>query len=309
MLGQSQPEINPLPSLEEAFRATDRLIRNKSKTFFFSTALLPAAERRAIRSLYAFCRATDDLVDAEKASLDDVEIWRKKVSLPSVMQTDPLLQTWAIIRQEYDVNSRYENELIDGVAMDVQPRRYETWADLERYCYLVASTVGLLSIPIIGLAKGITFEQAAPYAIQLGIALQLTNILRDVGEDRERGRVYLPQEDLARFRLTHEDILSGVYDERFISLMRYEIRRARAIYLQALPGIALLAPSARAAVGASALLYRAILDEIEAIQYRVHIERAYTRGWRKVAMLPGILLQVSQLEKPHITEINTYSHS
>jgi phytoene synthase len=175
-------------------------------------------------------------------------------------------------------------------------RRYATWNELERYCYLVASTVGLLSLPIIGLARDAEFGEAAPFAIQLGVALQLTNILRDVGEDAAAGRVYLPESDLARFGLTADDILAGVYDDRFIALMKFEIARARELYEAALPGIALLSPAARPAVGAAALLYRAILDRIEAIDYQVHTQRASTSAGEKWARMPAILWQVLSLK-------------
>ena len=287
--------------IEEAFADTDRITRQHSKTFYTATALLPAQARRAIRALYAFCRATDDLVDTEGATLADVERWRAEVAKPSRDQHNPILLCWALIREQYQVDSKYEHELIDGIALDLSKRRYATWAELERYCYLVASTVGLLSMPIIGLARGARFDEAAPYAIRLGVALQLTNILRDVGEDASRGRVYLPQCDLARFGLTAEDILNGVNDERFISLVKFEIARARELYEAALPGIALLSPAARPAVGAAALLYRAILDRIEAIDYRVHTQRASTSGVQKLLMLPRILWTVFTLRPPSQT--------
>jgi phytoene synthase len=283
---------------DQAFAEAERLTQQNSKTFYFATNLLPRRASLAIRALYAFCRSTDDLVDREGATLADVEAWRARVALPPAAQTNAALRAWALVREQYGVNPRYESELIDGVALDISKNRYTTWPELERYCYLVASTVGLLSIPIIGLAEGATFDEAAPYAIRLGVALQLTNILRDVGEDAARGRVYLPESDLARFGLTAEDILAGVYDERFIELMKFEIKRARDLYHRALPGIALLSPLARPAVGAAALLYRAILDEIEAIHYRVYTQRAHTRGWQKLLMLPGILWTTLTLPAP-----------
>jgi phytoene synthase len=284
--------------LEEAFRRTEQITRQHSKTFFLATALLPREARQAIRALYAFCRATDDLVDNRGATLDEVERWRAEVNRPAREQRNPILLCWAIIRERFGVDGRYQDELIDGIAMDLWQRRYAAWADLERYCYLVGSTVGLLSMPIIGLARGVTFAEAAPHAIQLGIALQLTNILRDVGEDAERGRVYLPRADLARFGLTAGDILLGRHDDRFEALMRFEIARARGLYRAALPGIALLSPAARPAVGAAALLYRAILGRIEAIGYRVHSQRASTSAGQKLLMLPGLLWQVAALRRP-----------
>jgi len=277
---------------------TEKVIRQHSKTFFFATSLLPGQSRHAIRALYAFCRTTDDLVDRQGACLADLEAWRACVNLPFEDQENPALKAWAAARQQYGVNRRYEQELINGVGMDLQRHTYRTWAELENYCYHVASTVGLLSIPIVGLAPGATFEQTVPYATQLGIALQLTNILRDVGEDLQHERIYLPVEDLQRFSLTIEDIRRRVMDARFTSLMRFEIQRARQLYQQSLPGIALLHATVRPAVGAAALLYQAILDEIEEMDYQVFERRAHTSGWKKLSMLPGILYTVCRLKAP-----------
>lgn len=293
-----QDALQRLPAVthpQEAFRLTEAVIKAHSRTFFFATALLPRRERQAIRVLYAFCRATDDLVDSQCASRADLERWRTQVALPPEAQANPLLYAWATVRQHYRVDPRYEQDLLDGVGMDLEHCRYATWDELRLYCYRVASTVGLLSIPMIGLAHGVTFEQAAPFAIELGIALQLTNILRDVGEDARKGRVYLPLDDLAAFDLTAQDILNGVMDARFIALMQFEIARARELYRRALPGIRLLHPRARPAVGAAALLYAAILDEIERIGYQVHTRRAHTTTWRKLRLLPTILVQIGRL--------------
>ena len=286
------------PISQTAYAATEEVIRKHSKTFFFATALLPLGARRAIRSLYAFCRASDDLVDCGSTTLQEIEAWRGQVSLPPAEQNNPILLSWALVREHYAIDRRYEQELLDGIAMDLHPTGYATWQDLRLYCYRVASTVGLLSMPVIGYAKGSSFAKAAPYAIQLGIALQLTNILRDVGEDAALGRVYLPEEDLQAFGLTSADILHQVYDERFIALMKFEIKRARALYNEALPGISLLSPRARPAVGAAALLYQAILDRIESNAYQVHTHRAYTTGWHKAAMLPKILHKVYTQPSP-----------
>jgi phytoene synthase len=281
-------------------QATEKVIREHSKTFFFATGLLPRSSRKAIRALYAFCRATDDLVDSENATLGDLQNWRCRINLPLEQQDDLILYHWTQIREAYGVNRRYEAELIEGVTRDAQFHPYQTWENLQTYCYQVASTVGLLSMPIIGLADGVRFDQAAPYAIQLGIALQLTNILRDVGEDLTAGRVYFPLEDLDRFNLSLADIQQRTFDERFIALMQFEIARARQLYQQALPGIMLLSRQARAAVGAAALLYAAILDEIEAIGYDVFHHRAHTNLFKKVRMLPGILWRVNHLAAPRL---------
>jgi phytoene synthase len=287
---------------EAAYAATDTLTRTHSKTFYLATALLPRARRRAIRALYAFCRATDDLVDRAGATLADVERWRTAASRPASAQRDPLLLCWAEVREQYGVDTRYQNELIDGVTRDLVGHRYATWADLERYCYLVASTVGLLAMPILGLARGARWAEAAPYAIRLGVALQLTNILRDVGEDAANGRVYLPEHDLARFGLTPGDILSGVHDERFVALMQFEIERARRLYAAALPGIGQLAPAARPAVTAAALLYRGILDQIARLDYQVHTQRASLSALDKLGRLPAIVWQTLRLPRAAAAE-------
>lgn len=276
----------------------EQIIREYSKTFYFATALLPSRKRYAIRALYAFCRASDDLVDREQTTLSDLDAWREQVNLPAHEQSNPVLKAWSEVREEYAINRLYEKELLDGIEMDLNFQVYPTFEALKVYCYRVASTVGLLAIPIIGLAKGVSFEQAAPFAIQLGIALQMTNILRDIGEDARRNRVYLPLEDLQKFNLTPQDILNGVYDDRFIRLMKFEISRTRELYQQAIPGIAFLSKAARPAVGAAAFLYRAILDEIENIQYHVHTLRAHTKGWKKIAMLPSILWKLQGLPQP-----------
>ena len=281
-----------------AFTSVESVIRQHSRTFFFATGLLPRMKRRAIRSLYAFCRAADDLVDREKASLEDVDAWRRELSKPLQDQKDPMLRAWLMTRETFNVDPRYQNELIDGVARDITFSTYETWKDLAIYCYQVASTVGLLSLPIVGLAKDANFECAKPYAVKLGIALQLTNILRDIGEDLEKGRIYLPKADLEKFNLTMEDLRRKTFDARFVALMKFEISRARAFFEEALPGIRLLHASSRAAVGAAALVYRAILDEIEAIDYQVYDQHAFTSSWRKFQMLPGILWKISHLNLP-----------
>ncbi len=300
-MGINVDTINRTKEQHLAYEQVRAIIQKRSKTFFFATGFLPRLKRRAIRSLYAFCRATDDLVDREIATLKDVEAWREQVRKPLSAQDDPILKSWLITREAFNVNPHHEDELIDGVAMDIAFHPYRTWKDLANYCYHVASTVGLLSMPIIGMADGFSHEQAQPYAIKLGIALQLTNILRDVGEDLERGRIYFPVEDLHRFGLTLEDIQKKVLDERFINLMAFEINRARVLYQEALPGIAMLHPSARMAVATAALTYRAILDEIEAIQYQVYDQRAFTSSLKKLWLLPKILVKITAQKPPNTT--------
>ncbi|MFQ3661331.1 MAG: phytoene/squalene synthase family protein [Chloroflexaceae bacterium] len=290
-LTESSPHVSsderpppPPHSLAEAYAECERIIRRHSKSFYFSSQFLAPDVRRAVRALYAFCRATDDTVDM---AVDDparaLAIWVQQVRAPRPAPHDPVLVAWYDTRTRYNLSAALVDELLAGVAMDLTISRYEHFADLWLYCYRVASVVGLLVMGITGYVPG-----AEPYAIKLGVALQLTNILRDVGEDARRGRVYLPHEDLARFDLTAEDILAEVYDERFRALMRFEIERTRRLYAESWPGIALLPPQSRLAIGAAARIYCGILDKLEANDYDAYTRRAHLKLREKVIRLPRI---------------------
>jgi phytoene synthase len=178
----------------------------------------------------------------------------------------------------------YASQLIDGVARDLEQTRYATFDDLAVYCYGVASTVGLMSMHILGYES----EEATPYAIKLGVALQLTNILRDVAEDWRRGRLYLPLDELAAFGLSENDIAQSQVNERWRSFMRFQIERTRRLYAEAEPGIALLHRDGRFSTAAAAGLYASILDKIEQQDYDVFSQRAVVSGWGKLSRLPGL---------------------
>lgn len=279
--------------LKEAYLTCQRIIHHHSKSFYFSTQFLPPPQRQAVRALYAFCRNTDDIVDM---ATDDparaLAEWVRQVQAPTPPRQHPVLLAWYDTRRRYHLPDTLINELLAGVAMDLTIRRYATFVDLWLYCYRVASVVGLLSMGIIGSAPG-----AEAYAIKLGVALQLTNILRDVGEDARRGRVYLPQEDLERFGLSDGDILNGVQDVRFQALMEAQIARARQLYAESWAGVMLLPPECRLAVGAAAWVYCGILDKVVANRYDVYRKRAHLTLREKLAMLPGIWRAVRRLER------------
>lgn len=271
-------------TLEAALRTCAAITRMHSRSFYLSTQLLPAEKRQGIRALYALCRTSDDLVDgASENPHRSLAHWVARVHAPVPPAHDPVLLAWSAIRQRYQVPQPLVDELLAGVAMDLSVSRYASFDDLWLYCYRVASVVGLLSMYIIGSREG-----AQPYAVSLGIALQLTNILRDVGEDARRGRIYIPQEDLARFGLSDEDILAGRRDERFRALMRFEIERAHALYEEAWPGILLLSEDSQLAVGAAAQVYRGILEKIVANDYDVFTRRAHLSLGEKLLALPGV---------------------
>lgn len=268
-----------------AYAHCKTVTKEHSRTFFMASSLMPRAQRRAIRALYAFCRVSDDLVDREtdgrEAKLRD---WRQHSLSRQPQIDDPVALAWADTRARYQVPRQYAEQLLAGVARDLTQNRYETFADLADYCYAVASTVGLMSMHVVGYSG----KEAIPYAVKLGVALQLTNILRDVGEDWRNGRLYLPQDELTDFGLTESDIENGVVDERWRAFMRFQIDRARRLYAEALPGVAMLGKNGRFAVGAAAELYRAILDDIEANDYDVFTRRAHVSDRKKLALLPAI---------------------
>jgi len=268
-------------SLPDAYRVSFEITRMHSRSFFLSSQLLPSEKRRAIRALYAFCRTSDDLVD--QSGQDTARALAEWVDLVHALEPpadNAVLLAWNDTIARYAVPRSLPDELLAGIAMDLTVSRYATFDDLWLYCYRVASVVGLISMHIVGYREG-----ASPYAIRLGIALQLTNILRDVGDDARRGRIYLPLEDLERFGLCDDDILNGRRDDRFRALMRFEIERAHALYDEAWPGIALLNADGRLAIGAAAEIYRAILGKIAANDYEVFTRRAHVPLAQKLLVL------------------------
>jgi phytoene synthase len=228
---------------------------------------------------------SDDIVDRGlHDAQEQLEIWRRRATSHHPPSEDPVATAWADTRLRFQVPPRYAEQLIEGVACDFKPVRYETFEQLAAYCYGVASTVGLMSMHIIGFAG----ENAIPYAIKLGVALQMTNILRDVGEDWRAGRLYLPQEELHHFGISSDDLDRGVVNARWRDFMRFQIERNRRLYAEAMPGISLLNPDGRFAIAAAADLYRGILDEIEDNSYDTFQYRAVVSTRRKLSMLPGI---------------------
>ena len=283
------------PALDEADLRCETITRENSKTFFMASGLLPPEKRRATRALYAFCRLSDDLVDRphEEDSASALEAWRRmvirgenpRIGLPGAAR--PISLAWGEARRAFRIPRGYVEQLIDGLALDLQPTRYETFSDLARYCYGVACTVGLMSMHITGYSG----REAIPYAIRLGVALQLTNILRDIGDDWQAGRFYLPREELTAFGLDESDLDEGRIDNRWRAFMRFQITRARRLYQESLPGVALLHRDGRFAIGAAGELYRGILDQIEANDYDVFTQRAALSKWGKLRRLPGIWLR------------------
>lgn len=285
-------------ALALAYDYCEEITAINSRSFFTASRFLPKLKRRSVRALYAFCRSTDDIVDrpaevrANAVQLRAaLEAWRARSMTTVVDENDPIVAAWTDARLRYRMPPAFAEQLFQGVARDIDISRYETFEELTAYCYGVAATVGFMCMYIIGFSSA----EAFPYALKLGVALQLTNILRDVGEDWRAGRLYLPLEDLHRFGLEESDIDAGIVDCRWREFMRFQIDRTRRLYRESWPGISLLSADGHFAISVAADLYRAILADIEAHDYDVFRRRANVSAWRKLRRLPVIWLRVKVL--------------
>jgi len=271
-------------SLDGCYELCGEIARVHSKSFSLSLQFLPREKRRAVRAVYAFCRTADDIVDRDTVPaerLSAIDAWEGELLAAYAGRAKvPILVAFADAAARFDVPLRAALDLLRGARLDVTVNRYATYDDLRGYCYLVASTVGVLVTPILGALD----EEALGHAIALGHAMQLTNILRDVGEDARMNRIYLPADEMARFGYSEADLFACRVDERFAALMRFQIDRARELYRDAEPGIARLEPESRYAVRLALRLYRGILDAIEANHYDVFTRRAYVPLRTKVLM-------------------------
>ena len=275
-------------TLARAYDYCESVTAVNSRSFHLASALLPAGKRRAVRALYAFCRTTDDIVDIVDIGGASCEAqlmqWRRHVLTNTPPRDNMIALAWTDARLRYTVPVRYAEQLIDGVKRDLTQNRYQTFEELAAYCYGVASTVGLMSMHIIGH----TGQEAIPYAIKLGVALQLTNILRDVGEDWRLGRLYLPTNELSVFGLAEENIAAGQVTVEWRAFMQQQIARNRLLYAEAMPGIKFLDPDGHFAIAAAAELYQGILTDIEAHDYDVFHRRSFVSSWGKLRRLPAI---------------------
>jgi phytoene synthase len=273
--------------LEAAYGRAAEITRAHSKSFFVASSLLPEEKRSAVRALYAFCRTVDDIVDKMEFVKDrefKLEYWRNIVCTASAPADDLVAAAWADTLARYDIPHRYALQLIDGVARDLHQTRYQTFDELTMYCYSVASTVGLMSMHIVGFKT----VEAMPYAIKLGVALQLTNILRDVGEDYRSGRVYLPREDLLSYGVSEADLKMGKVNPRWRQFMKFQIDRTRQLYAESWEGLKLLDSEGQLAIGAASMFYEGILDHIEKNDYNVFNRRASLSLLEKVSRIPSL---------------------
>jgi len=255
--------------------------RTQARNFYYSFLCLPAPKRAAMCAIYAFMRASDDISDdGGTDSAARMAAWRELLgrAYEGDYGDSPIMPAFHDTVTRYGIPRRYFHELIDGTVMDLEPRRYETFDDTYRYCYHVASVVGLVCIHVFGFSD----PQTPKLAEYNGIAFQLTNILRDLREDAQMGRVYLPQEDLRRFGYSEQELKDGVENEAFHALMRFQVSRAREYYDRAAPLLELIEPDSRPCLRAMRRIYRGILEGIVAQNYDVFSRRARVPTWKKL---------------------------
>ncbi|XP_027329199.1 phytoene synthase 2, chloroplastic [Abrus precatorius] len=281
-----------LSLLSEAYDRCGEVCAEYAKTFYLGTLLMTPERRRAIWAIYVWCRRTDELVDGPNAShITPFALDRWESRLEELFQGRPFDMLDASLSDtvsKFPVDIQPFKDMIEGMRMDLWKSRYKNFDELYLYCYYVAGTVGLMSVPVMGISphSPATTESVYNAALALGIANQLTNILRDVGEDASRGRVYLPQDELALAGLSDDDIFAGKVTDKWRNFMKSQIKRARMFFDKAEKGVMELNEASRWPVWAALLLYRQILDEIEANDYNNFTRRAYVSKAKKLLSLP-----------------------
>lgn len=271
-----------------AFEYARKITAHYSKSFYFSAQMLPREQRWATFALYGFCRHCDNLIDTPRQRTETEilgEIQRLTEELQIAYNTgesqDPIIRVFILVAKAYGIPIAYPLDLLNGVAMDVQQTRYKTFDELSLFCYRVAAVVGLMMTHVLGYKD----ERAFGYAKQLGIAMQLTNILRDVKEDKEMGRLYIPQADLAQFGVTEQDIFNEKMTPQLRALMKFQVERAHQYYTEAIPGISLLKAESQYAIYSAARIYRGILRKIEDRDYNPFLSRVFVSSTQKVGIL------------------------
>jgi|SRR5579871_6324211 len=279
--------------LAESFRYCEQVAKTQARNFYYSFLTLPPERKAAMCAIYAFMRYSDDVSDEaaqDRSKAEEMRRWR--AALDRAFEGDYgdslILPAFHATVRAYHIPARYFHELIDGTEMDLTTNRYETFAELHRYCYRVASVVGFVCIHVWGFDEA--DGKAMEYAEACGLAFQLTNILRDVKEDAERDRIYLPQEDLRRFGVTEDDLKQGVMNENFRCLMRFEAERAKDYYKQAHALFPLVHTPGRPTLSIMLKIYRGILDSIERNNYDVHTRRARVSTPKKLGIVAGAWL-------------------
>jgi len=284
--------------LKAAYAHCREITRVHAKTFYMATRFLPNHKQRSIFAIYGLCRYLDDLVDEaedliHKQKISPFEVLEKLDEFKDKLvntyrgesQDDPILIAFSDTLNLYKIPIDLPLQLMDGVNMDLTKNRYQNFEELYDYSYKVASVVGLMTSEVFGYNN----PEAIEHAVDLGIAMQLTNILRDIGEDLERDRIYLPQDELKEFGLSESDLYNHKMDEKFIKFMNFQISRARKYYDSADVGIPMLSRDSRLPVCLARENYSRILSKIEENNFNVYNVRAYLNSTEKLSMVPKVM--------------------
>ena len=268
--------------------------KNSKSSFYYAFNMLPSAKRDAMNTVYAFCRQTDDIVDEgnDPASLkyEKLRKWRIELEKSFSGHSDYLiLNKLSSTIQKFNIPLEPFFELLKGMEMDLQKNRYLTFDDLQLYCYRVASTVGLMCVEIFGYKHASTRD----FAVNLGIALQLTNILRDIKKDSENGRIYLPQEDLKKFNYNENDILNQTYNSNFTEMMKYETERAKEYFDKATASLNIEDKAQMFAARAMQHIYSKMLSKIVDADYDVYSNNIKVSTFQKVGISVGVWAKYS----------------
>ncbi|RPI03328.1 MAG: phytoene/squalene synthase family protein [Calditrichaeota bacterium] len=286
-------------TMESAFKYAKSQTAHFSKSFFFSSQILPKEKRWDTFALYSFCRYADNIVDQPRERAD-AELFDEIASLARELQIayrrgeseHPILKPFILVSLKRDIPIEYALDLLDGVKMDLLKNRYESFADLYEFAYRVAGVVGLMMTFVMGFKN----KETLIYAEKLGIAMQLTNILRDIQEDKNMNRIYLPLQELKQFGLTEQDILLENFSYDMYHFMKFQVERADRYFEESYPGIALLDRDSQFAIYSAAKIYRGILRQIEERGYNPFLGRAFVSQRKKLAILFNEVLKTRLLQ-------------
>jgi len=274
-------------TVDQSYQYCRNVARSRAKNFYYSFVLLSPQQRKAMCAIYAFMRYCDDLSDEPGASRKAVERWQADMeeALQGRFADHPVWPAFHHTVRRFGIPHEYFRQMIAGISSDLEPRTLHTFDELYQYCYQVASVVGLTIIHIFGFDT----RSALPLAEKCGVAFQLTNILRDIREDAEHGRIYLPAEDLERFGVTAEDLRVGKRNPQFLALMQFEAARARSYYDESRPLLDLIHPRSRSSLWALISIYSNLLDRIVETNYDVFARRVrlslFEKSWIVVRAL------------------------
>jgi len=273
------------PGLRASYEACRRLNAQHGRTYYLATLLLPAWKRPYVHALYGFARYADEIVDDLASTATDAE---KATALGPQLMDTPVGRALQDTLRRWDIPLAHVEDFLASMRMDLTVTDYPTYADLMTYVHGSAAVIGLQMVPL--LEPLVPRHVAEPYAADLGIAFQLTNFIRDVGEDLHRGRVYLPLEDLEQFGVTREHLEHGVVDGPVRRLLAFEVARTRELYRTAAHGVRLLHPTSRPCIETAMQLYGGILDEVERADYQVLRQRVSVSTRRRAAVAgPGLV--------------------